>query len=132
MPSIFRAMRCNEGMPQCGPTKQCLGVRIGVEPHADLPCDNEGMVMPGTGGMSVSPDEIGHLPRHRRPPAHGGTGRHPVWVMRTEMLTENIAYVPDPPHNGLVTHALIEPCVIMHGDAFQSALCSTAPVWERA
>src|SRR5262245_48897386 len=79
---VYRAMREDPGGgPAIGPTARTLGVRPGV----DIPVTS-GQVQPNTGGMSVAPDRPENLPPLRRPPAYGGSGKDPVWAIRTDQL----------------------------------------------
>src|SRR5205823_10883580 len=72
---LYRSMREDPaGGPRVGPTARTLGVR----PNVDIPV-LAGLVRPNTGGVSVAPDHPGNLHPLRRPPAHGGSGKDPVW-----------------------------------------------------
>lgn len=84
MPTLYRAMKVDhvDGMPLAESTARGLGVRPGI----DIPVDDFGLVDPGGGGMSVSPDAIDNLPPWRRPPEHGGSGDDPVWQIGDEEL----------------------------------------------
>lgn len=103
--------------PEIGPTARTLGVR----PDDDIPVV-VGRVMPLTGGMSVAPDDPGNLPRHRRPPEHGGTGKDPIWGIALGSLSPDLAFRQDKPN-----HGLFEPATEMSLDQFQEALADTAP-----
>ncbi len=73
MPRLFRAMREDAaGFPETGPSARTLGVRPGIDVAATAPDE---MVLPGQGGISVSPDDPMNLPAFRRPPDFQGTGR---------------------------------------------------------
>lgn len=77
-PSLYRSMRAADIglMPAVGPTGRTLGARVPL----DIPVDADGMVSPGTGGMSVAPFSPANLPSHRRPSSlPGGTSKDPVW-----------------------------------------------------
>ncbi len=76
---LYRGMEeTPDGEPAIGPSAITLGAR----PHIDIRVDLSGSVHPGTGGMSVAPDTPSNLPRHRRPPEHGGTGKDPLWSIQ--------------------------------------------------
>jgi hypothetical protein len=74
------------GMPDVGGDARKLGVRLDV----DIPVDASGMVESGHGGMSVSPDEAGNLPAHRRPSELGGSGKDPVFEIAEEDLPDTL------------------------------------------
>jgi hypothetical protein len=123
---LYRAMQVSTVTvgPLVWPSARALGVRRDI----DIPVDGEGLVEPGTGGMSVSPDAIENLPRHRRPPSHGGTGLDPVWMLAKDALPESLAYKPDPGADP--THGLIEPAWRMPLDDYEMLLADTAQYWE--
>lgn len=119
---VFRGMKEGaDGFPQSGPSARTLGVREGV----DIPVEN-GMVKPGTGGMSVAPDSPANLPVHRRPSSHGGTGKDPVYGTSTDNLGSDLSFRQDS-----ATHGLIEPAREMPVKNFQKALSDTAEKWEK-
>jgi hypothetical protein len=104
-----------------GPSARALGVR----PGDDIPVVG-GRVRPGTGGMSVAPDDPMHLPRHRRPPSLAGTGRDPVWGIALDSLGADVVFRQDKRH-----HGLLEPAREMSIDEFQGALAALAPRWSK-
>ena len=114
-----------DGEPAIGPSARTLGAR----PHVDIPVDPSGSVHPGTGGMSVAPDTPSNLPRHRRPPEHGGTGKDPLWSIQERELGMYLRYVADAVP--VPTHGAIEPIIPMTFIAYQQALAETAPYWAR-
>jgi hypothetical protein len=119
---VYRAVREDAaGRPAVGPTARTLGVR----PTVDIPVV-AGQVRPNTGGMSVAPDRVDNLPPLRRPPAHGGSGKDPVWCLDLARLGGDLQYRPDS-----AAHGLIEPARAMSLDPFQEALAKTAPDWQR-
>jgi hypothetical protein len=119
---VYRAMREDAaGGPMAGPTARTLGVRPGV----DIPVV-AGVVQPNTGGMSVAPDRPENLHPLRRPPVYGGSGKDPVWWIRTDALGVELQYRQDSP-----THGLIEPARGMSLHDFQQALEHTKPQWGR-
>jgi RHS repeat-associated protein len=119
-PRVYRGMRAAGEQPSPGPTARQLGVR----PDTDIPVV-DGMVQPGTGGMSVAPSPQA-LPSFRRPPEFGGTGSDPVWGISTSDLGPRLRYVPDSP-----THGTIQPAEVMSIGDFQAALCETGACWSR-
>ncbi len=125
--SLFRAMKPDaSGFPSCGPTARTLGVRV---PN-DIAPDENGCVHPGTGGMSVAPDDPLRLPPHRRPPIlGGGYGKDPVWKLLDARLGENLRFRPDPREPD--DHGFVEPWAAIQVDQYQLALCATAPNWTQ-
>lgn len=124
---LFRAMRPDETdptRPRCGPTARTLGVRPGV----DVPVADDGSVRPGTGGMSVTPDDPRRLPPHRRPRALGGEGKDPVFVIHDTALGERLGHRPDPSRPG--AHGFVEPALPVPAEQYQQALCDTGPRWR--
>lgn len=115
-------MKSVRGLPEVAATARSLGVRADV----DIPVDDSGLVRPGLGGLSVSPNDALNLPRHRLPPEHGGTGKDPIWRIGEEELGSDLAYRPDPDDE---THGFIEPARIMTFVAFQAGLAGTASRW---
>jgi hypothetical protein len=79
--------------------------------------------------MSVSPDNPLHLPRHRRPPELGGTGKDPVWCINADELGPDLRYVPDSAHPA--AHGFIEPARPMPLRQYKRALEATGSVWRR-
>jgi hypothetical protein len=114
-----------DGEPAIGPSARTLGAR----PHVDIPIDPSGSVYPGTGGMSVAPDTPSNLPRHRRPPEHGGAGKDPLRSIQERNLGVRLRYVADAVP--VPTHGVIEPTIPMPFAAYQQALAETAPYWAR-
>ena len=124
--TLYRAMLpASNGAPECGSTARTLGAR----PEIDIPVDATGRVHPGTGGLSVAPDSPTSLPRHRRPPEFGGTGKDPAWRIQEEHLGPRPRYIPDDvPYP---QHGVIKPVIPMTFDAYQQALERTARYWTR-
>jgi hypothetical protein len=122
---LFRSMQETNGLPVPGPSSRTLGVRPGVDVSA---CDDADVVYPGTGGMSVSPDNPRHLPRHRRPPQFHGTGKDLVWGLEEDRLPADLLYRPDPDNPG---HGFIEPALPMTLAEYQAALARTQREWKR-
>jgi hypothetical protein len=120
---LFRAMRRGDtGTPPCGSTANQLGVR----PRDIQPASDE-MVHPGTGGMSVTPDDPARLPPHARPPWLGGLGKLAIFRLEVAALPPSLGVRLDPKHPE--RHAFIEPATAMTLNEYQTALCSTGPFW---
>ena len=79
-----------DGYPLAGPTARTLGVRAKI----DIAVDADGGVIPGQGGMSVTPGDPLELRRHRRPPEFGGTGKDPLWAVAVRELGPLLRYRP--------------------------------------
>jgi hypothetical protein len=86
------------------------------------------VVVGGDGGMSVSPDSPDHLPEHRRPPSHGGTGKDPIWELKVADLGDELEYREDPLMPGV--HGFIEPSRAITLTEFESALVATRQAWR--
>ena len=109
-------------LPLAEPSARGLGVRPGI----DIPVDEFGLVDAGSEGMSVSPHTPANLPRHRRPPEHGGDGDDPAWEIDEDALGEQLRYVPDDD-----THGFIEPAYQMPLEDYQLALAETRSLWRQ-
>ena len=121
---LYRSMTpAPDGLPQVAPTARGLGAR----PMADIPVDGNGVVLPQTGGMSVSPG-IGGLPPHRRPPQYGGTGKDPVYCTCISDLPPSLGYRPDPANP--TGHGFVEPSTPMSLDQYQRSLGGTRSKWR--
>jgi RHS repeat-associated protein len=121
---LYRGMKNDGGVPEIGPSARTLGAR----PGTDIPVDSNGMVHPGSGGVSVSPHSPTNLPQHRRPPEFGGTGRDPVWRIGSANLPEGLTYRPDPHNPG--GHGFIEPSRPMSISEYQNLLASSQGTWS--
>lgn len=123
---MFRAMKAEtNGFPQVGRSGRQLGVRIDG-PTRDLTVGHDGMVDPGTGGMSVALDAAQNLPKPRLPKSLGGEGRDPVFTMFTADVPETLLVRPD--HH---PHALVEPSRRCRLHDFESHLASTRSLWSK-
>jgi hypothetical protein len=98
---------------------------LGVRANVDIPVDEEGVVEPGSGGLSVSPDSPANLPYGRRPPTHGGIGRFPVWELETDALPDTLVCAPE-----TSIHAFIEPAYSMELGDYQEAIEGTRALWR--
>lgn len=112
-----------DGFPVVGQSARDLGARPGV----DIPIDIHGNVSPRTGGMSVTADNVLHLPAHRRPAEFNGIGKDPVFAIRTEHLPGPLVARQDgPPH-----HFLIEPRIACSFSKYQQDLHASRPWWAK-
>jgi hypothetical protein len=122
---LYRSMRkSREEKPEAGRSARMLGVRPGI----DILVQPDGKVTGGAGGMSVAPDSPANLPRHRRPPEHGGTGKDQVWEIGTVDLGDDLAYREDPLKPGV--HGFVEPSWRMTLDDYERALAATREMWR--
>lgn len=122
---LYRSMKtAHDGLPESGRSARMLGVRPGI----DIPVAVDGTVAGGFGGMSVAPDSPMHLPAHRRPPEHGGTGKDPIWQLDVEALGDDLVYREDPQLSG--EHGFIEPAGPMTLQQYESALFTTRDAWR--
>jgi hypothetical protein len=124
---LFRAMReAVDGLPVVGPTARTLGVRLGWNRSPDvaarLPSD---LVLPGAGGMSVSPDDLMNLPYAKIPRSRGGRGADPVWSLELGDLGPDLLLRLDRP-----THGLVEPSRPMTLQSYVEALERTRSLWR--
>ena len=85
---------------------------------------NNGIVQPGTVGMSASPTPV-DLPDHRRPPEYGGKGKDPVFRIDIRKLGPGLRFVPDKPGHGTV-----QPSSQTGYDNYNAALEATRNSWE--
>jgi hypothetical protein len=77
--------------------------------------------------MSVAPNRAEYLPQHRRPPAYGGTGRDPVFVLESQGMDDRLRYRADPRD---VRHGFIEPSGPTTVAELRSVLCMTRSNWD--
>jgi RHS repeat-associated protein len=118
---FFRGMKAQSGQPISEASARALGVR----PNLDIPVV-EGLVHPGTGGMSVSTGSPNNLMKFRRPPQFGGTSKDPVWELSESELGPDLTFRQDTP-----THGLIEPKRPMSIDEYQTALARLSTKWQQ-
>lgn len=122
---IFRTMlQRDTGVPLCGSDDCMLGVRPGVDVHPD----GGGLIHPGRGGMSATPNSPKGLPPHLRPESLGGFSRLPVFFTSVETLPRSLSYVPS--QKKPERHGEVEPAVSTALDSFQRVLCATANLWR--
>jgi hypothetical protein len=113
----------SDGFPAIGDSARVLGARSGT----DIPVDEDGLVRPGEGGISVSADDPMYLPRFRRPLQLDGTGKDPVWSVNQQELGEDLSFRPDPRNP---THGFIEPARVMTFERYQEALHKSRRRWR--
>jgi hypothetical protein len=132
MPLIFRSMIRDGDHPKIGPTAKTLGARI----PGDIP-EEDGLVAPGTGGMSVS-RSWRDLPAwripirfiHLEPNAAGKQSDVSLWRMgdgpfEKGEVSDKLRLRPDSPK-----HALVEPSGPMPSEVYQDALAATRDSWQ--
>ena len=123
MLKIFRGMKADpSGLPLCGDTARSLGVRVPI----DIATDADGLVHPGTGGMSTAPDDPLLLPPHRRPRSLLGTGPDPVFGLPVGDIGQALQTRQDTPR-----HAFVEPADSMELPFYVHALQATRPRWKK-
>lgn len=125
---LYRAMTmADDGMPMVGSSKRTLGVRPGDQkPNNDvLAVQPDDIVGPGSGGMSVAPNDPMNLPKFLRPSEFGGTGKDPVWEIDEIDLPPTLLFRQDKP-----THGLIEVTAPSTLADYVSALHSTRDRWR--
>lgn len=118
---VYRTMESSGGRPAVDASRLTLGVKLRDCP--DILMDEHRFVYPKTGGLSVAPTPAG-LPTTKRPPALGGTSRHPVWKLDVALLPPDLVLRPVSPN-----HGLIEPSQPTKVEEFQRALHSLEPLW---
>ncbi len=129
---LYRAMKvAADGLPEVGRSKRALGVRLGDQaPNNDVDAvAADDIVPPGVRGMSASPADPTHLPGFLRPPAFGGTGKDPVWVMDTADLPPGLVFRQDKPTHGMVEPSPGVPTTLAE---YEAALFSTRTHWRLA
>jgi hypothetical protein len=129
--------------PAVGRGAELLGVRVGGSTKEDIPVE-DGMVEPGTGGMSVSPRPEA-LPSHRLPrrlrdkypdrfPKAAGSASLHCWSLGegpflAASVVERLSLRLDPDHPE--KHGFVEPDQRMALSDYEAALAATQPVWHR-
>lgn len=98
-----------------------LGVRA-----KDLHPRVDGTVDPREGGVSVSPEGEGHLPRAAKTVLAHGKGV--VFELETDEIPDHLAYREDPYNK---SHGFIEPARPMKFEAYQRAVQETSALWRR-
>ncbi len=125
---LYRAMKmAADGLPEVGRTKRTLGVRPGDQaPNNDVQAiQPDDPVIPGTGGMSVAPNDPRNLPRFLRPREFGGTGKDPIWEIDDADLPPELIF-----HQDRTTHGAIETKGETTLAVYESVLQSTRDKWR--
>ncbi len=140
---LFRGMIADRSRPAIGRNARKLGVRISPDPNPDVdvelrthtgptgPCGcgySELWVIHNEKGMSVAPDTANNLPRHRRSPAFGGTGKDPVWSIDSNDLGF-VASLAIEYHQDSSKHGVIRPKRDMPFSTYENSLKRTRNQW---
>lgn len=143
MPLIFRGMLTDGDQPALGHGANFLYVRCSLDDSGDIH-EEDGVVLPGTGGMSVAPTcEL--LPSHRLPrrlklryPDRFAEARGPdtlyCWhmgdgVFEAGCIAPRLSLRLDPEHPD--THGFVEPDAKMSVSEYEGAIASTRCKWLR-
>ena len=143
VPLIYRGMLMDGDRPALGGGANFLYVRCSLDDSGDIR-EEDGMVLPRTGGMSVAPTQES-LPPHRQPrrlkqrypdrfPDAKGSDKLYCWHMGAGIFaTGSIAFrlslrldpeLPD-------THGFVEPDVKMSVSEYEGAITTTRSQWVR-
>lgn len=145
MPKIWRGMKIDGIHPLVAPDSACgLGIRPGDGTNDDIPVDQQGVVYPKTGGMSVSPS-LELIPPHRLPRrlrdkypdrfarATASNSYYCWWMgeggFGAEPIAAGLAFRPDPDMPD--RHGFIEPDRAMPLPEYVRALEATRDLWQR-
>lgn len=114
----------DEGRPKIGAGNFMLGARV----PTDIKPDADGMVGPGRGGMSVTPNDPSGLPPHLRPiTLAGGLSTLPVFSIRSPKLGQSLRF--QPAKRLPERHGFVEPALAMKLETYQNALGATVSEW---
>ena len=124
---VYRSMRQDaDGLPVMESNGRGLGIRPGIDVAAS---NDHDLVQPGEGGISISPGDPLHLPRHRRPPALQGTGKDPVWVLDIDTLDPELSFRPD--RTNSAHHGFLEPAHLVTLVQYQQGIARTRTSWTK-
>jgi len=124
--TLYRVMIVDRaGRPVCGDGNNMLGARVPI----DIRPNAEGIVSPGRGGMSVSPDDPRNLPFFLLPLGLGGKGALPLFSLMVSRLASRLSYRPDPKRP--TKHGFVEPAAPVALADYRMALAATEPDWRR-
>ncbi|HWE81611.1 MAG TPA: hypothetical protein VG265_08160 [Gaiellaceae bacterium] len=124
MDLLFRAMTAHrDGMPLF------VRTRRGLSDVSGIPINGNATLDPNLGGISVSAGSPENLPRHRRPPKHGGTGPDPIWELSPAELPRSLVYRADGRQPDI--HGFLEPKETMSIWDFENGLLTTRRAWKR-
>src|SRR5260221_7112791 len=120
----------DDGRPRVERSARGLGIRVGK----DIVAGPDGVVHPGTGGMSVAPCSLWNLPNHRRPRPLGrgstGTSEDRVYSLDlSHVWRTTLAVRADARHP--FTHALVEPGSTTTLARFEGELAMTQSRWKQ-
>ena len=127
----YRAMTPDtDGLPVIGRNARTLGVRI----PGDISPDENGIVKPETGGMSVAPGSIWNVPNHRRPRgmqkgSTGPSGDFMYEIKESAIPVTRLVIRCDPAQPEL--HGFVEPATPVELSTYESDLASTRVDWRR-
>jgi hypothetical protein len=125
----FRAMKPDaDKLPVVGNGARCLGIRA----EGDIIVNNEGLAVPGGGGMSVATESYWYLPAHRRPKSLGNGSSGPIadCVYRVALPLDpelNLTVREDLPEEH---HAVVEPSSPTTRGEYEAALTATRAEWK--
>ncbi|ASN87837.1 Hypothetical protein SCC1_4467 (plasmid) [Pectobacterium versatile] len=123
---VLRIMRVSEdGLPTVKEdTRDCLGVRYKKPRVNDIAIDVNGMVIRGSGGLSVTLPPKTNFKEHLLEPS----------IPARECFRIDLAYFEEHQHlffrQDSSTHGLIEPSHDMHIDEYHEHLAATRNLWE--
>jgi hypothetical protein len=123
---LYRIMKSEQGnptLPRTGASASTLGARA----DKDITPDKYGIVFPGTGGMSVTPDNPAFLPPNMLTEVQHG--KMFVFEIDVADLLPSLSYRPDPAKP--LVHGFVEPIAPMAFDTYQTAIWSTQGQWRR-
>jgi hypothetical protein len=111
----------DDGLPEIGESLATLGIR-----PKDIDVDEDGNVIPRTGGLSVTPNSIQNMPKFLKPRALGGEGRRPVFELQTASLDDALCarWVA-------ADHAFVEPSFSYPFPTYVSNIHATRPNWVK-
>jgi hypothetical protein len=113
-----------DNRPKIGAANFMLGARVPL----DIKPDRDGRVVPGKGGMSVTPNDPAGLPPHLRPISlAGGQSTLPIFSIATSKLGASLRFQPAKLHPE--RHGFVEPSMAMKLEAYQDALGATVAQW---
>ncbi len=122
---IYRSMKADEdGLPVVERSAWGLGVRLGG-PRPDVKVV-QGMVEPGSGGMSVY-EKPERMSRARRPTQYGGFSTKPLFGLDEADLPDGLSLTPPNPD----THRELEPARRMPIEEYEALLRETRSHWRR-
>ncbi|MGH7269614.1 MAG: hypothetical protein ACREJ3_04210 [Polyangiaceae bacterium] len=124
---LFRTfVTADRELPKIGIDNFMLGARV----PTDIKPDAAGMLHPGKGGMSVTPNDPPGLPRiYVRPELPGGQSTLPVFFIPSSKLGATLRFQPARRHPE--RHGFVEPAMAMKLEAYQNALGGTVTDWVR-